>query len=83
MSNYRPVTIISVLSQLFEACVNRKIKDKLSVCVDYKYVRYVSERGHEKSLNVLSAVVKNFLKGKTEMLMVILDTSAAFGKVYT
>ena len=81
ISNYRPITIISVLSKLFEACLYRKIKDKLSACG--LQFGYVSEGGCEKSLHVLSTVVYHFLKERTDVYMVTLNTTAAFDKVNT
>ena len=81
LSKYRPVTIIFVLSKLYEACVYRKIKDKVSVCE--LQLSYLSEGGCEKSLLVLSAVVNHFVKKKTDVYMMTLDASAAFDKVNT
>ena len=65
-----------MLSKLFEACIYRKIKDKLSVCG--LQFDYVSEGGCEKSLHVLSTVVNHFLKERTDVYMVTIDASAAF-----
>ena len=75
------ITIISVLSKLFEACIYRKIKDKLSV--GRLQFGYVSEVRCEKSLHVLSTVVNHFLKERTDVYMVTFDASAAFDKINT
>ena len=95
ISNYRPVTITAVLSKLFEACVYRKNKDKLSVCG--LQLSYVSEGGCENSLQlgyaskgrcanslqVLSTVINHFSQERTDEYMLTLNVSAAFDNVNT
>ena len=74
VNNYRPVTIISVMSKLFEMCVYKMISGHLKVGgIQYGFVK-------NGGCDIFAAqnVVNYFMKRHTNVYIVTLDASAAF-----
>jgi exonuclease III len=81
VDNYRPVTIISVISKLFEMCVYKMIGGYLNVGgLQYGFVK---GGGCDKSIFTVQNTVNYFLRRKSNVYMVTLDASAAFDRVNT
>jgi hypothetical protein len=79
VDNYRPITIISLLSKLFEACIYSKINKYLKV--SGLQFGYVKGGGCERSLFTVTNVVNHFIKRNSDVYIVTLDASAAFDKI--
>ena len=79
VDNYRPITIISVFSELFEICLYNTINGCLYV--SGLPLEFVKEGGCDKSLYTVSYVVNYFLKKSFDVFIVTLDASSAFDKV--
>ena len=79
VDNYRPITIISVISKIFEMCIFRKI----NYLFDFGGLQlgFVKGGGCEKSLFIVSNVVNYFLKRCSDVYIMTLDATAAFDKV--
>ena len=79
VDNYRPITIISVISKIFEMCIFRQI----NCLFDYGglLLGFVKGGGCEKSLFIVSNVVNYFLKHCSDLYIMTLDATAAFDKV--
>ena len=79
VDNYRPITIISVISKIFEMCIFRKI----NCLFDFGGLQlgFVKGGGCEKSLFIVSNVVNYFLKHCSDVYIMTLDATAAFDKV--
>ena len=65
VDNYRPITIISVFSKLFEICLYNKINGCLNV--SGLQLGFVKEGGCDKSLYTVSNVVNYFLKKSSDV----------------
>ena len=79
VDNYRPITILSVFSKLFEICLYNKINGCLNV--SGLQLGFVKEGGCDKNLYTVSNVVNYFLKTSSDVFIVTLDASSAFDKV--
>ena len=79
--NYGPVTIISVLSKFFEMCLSRRIYGLLNL--DGVQLGFVAEGGCDKSLFTVSNVVNYYLKRCSDVYLVAMDATVAFGRVNT
>jgi hypothetical protein len=79
VDNYRPVTIVSVISKVFEMCLYKRI----NCCLNVKGMQYgfVKEGGCEKCIYSVQNVVNYYLKRKSDVYIVALDASAAFDRV--
>lgn len=79
VDNYRPVTIISVISKLFEMCIYKRINSQLKVKgMQFGFVR---DGGCDKSIFAVQNTVNHFVKRKSNVFMVTLDASAAFDRI--
>ena len=78
VDNYRPITIISVFSKLFEICLYNKINGCLNV--SGLQLGFVKEGGCDKSLYTVFNV-NYFLKKSSDVFIVTLHASLAFDKV--
>jgi hypothetical protein len=81
VDNYRPVTIISVISKLFEMCLYKMIGGCLNVAG--MQFGFVKGGGCDKSIFTVQNTVNYFLKRKSNVYMVTLDASAAFDRINT
>ena len=79
--NYGPVTIISMLSKFFEMCLSRRIHGLLNL--DGVQLGFVAEGGCDKSLFTVSNVVNYYLKRCSDVYLVTMDATVAFGRVNT
>ena len=79
VNNYRPITIISAFSKLFEICLYNKINGCLNV--SGLQLGFVKEAGCDKSSYAVSKVVNYFLRKSSDVFIVTLDASSAFDKV--
>ena len=79
IENYRPITIISMLSKIFEMCLYKRMCCKLQT--DGMQYGYVKEGGCEKCIFAVTNVTNYFLQRKSDVFIVTLDASAAFDKV--
>ena len=79
IENYRPITIISMLSKIFEICFYKRMCCKLQT--DGMQYKYVTEGRCEKCMLAVTNVTNEFLKRKSDVFIVTLDASAAFDKV--
>ena len=79
IENYRSITLISMLSKIFEMCSYKKTCYKLQT--DGMQYGYVKEGGCEKCIFAVTNVTNYFLKRKSDVFIVTLDASAAFDKV--
>ena len=79
VDNYRPITIIYVISKIFEMCIFGKI----NCLFDFGGLQlgFVKGGGCEKSLFIVSNVVNYFLKRCSDVYIMTLDATAAFDKV--
>ena len=79
VNNYRPVTIISVMSKLFEMCVYKMINEHLKVGgMQYGFVK---NGGCDKAIFAVQNVVNYYVKRHTNVYIVTLDASGAFDRV--
>jgi hypothetical protein len=79
VDNYRPVTIISVISKLFEMCIYKRIGECLGVTgLQFGFVK---DGGCEKSIFTVQNVVNYYVKRKSDVYVATLDASAAFDRV--
>ena len=78
VDNYRPITIISAISKIFEMCIFRKI----NCLFDFGGLQlgFVKVGGCEKSPFIVSNV-NYFLKRYSDVYLMTLDATAAFDKV--
>ena len=76
VKNYRPITIISVFDKIWETCKLNRFECFL-VSNDLQF-GYKKEGGCDISLLTLNAIVNDFVKNKTDVLLVGLDATAAF-----
>ena len=79
VDNYRLITIISVISKIFEMCIFRKINCFFDFCG--LLLGLVKGVGCEKSLFIESNFVNFFLKRCPDVYIMTLDATAAFDKV--
>ena len=79
VDNYRPITIISVISKIFEMCIFRKI----NCLLDFGGLQlgFVKGGGCKKSLFIVSNVVNYFLRRCSDVYLMTLDATAVFDKV--
>ena len=77
--NYRPITIICLISKVFKMRLNNKIGILLNPTG--LQLGFVREGGCDKSLYNISNVANYFLKRQSNVYIVTLDASAAFDKV--
>ena len=76
VNNYRPVTIISVTSKLFEMCVYKMISGHLKVGgMQYGFVK---NGVCDKAMFVVQNVANYHMKRHTDVYIVTLNASAAF-----
>ena len=79
IDNYRPITIISLLSKIFEMCIFVRINGIIKL--NGLQMGFVKGGGCEKCLYVVSNVVNYFLKKLSDVYIVTLDATAAFDRV--
>ena len=79
VDNYRPVTIIAMISKVFEMCIYGKICNNLNV-LSLQF-GFVKEGGCDKSLFTVTKVGNYFLKRHSDVFIFTLDASNAFDKV--
>ena len=79
IENYRSITMISMLSKIFEMCFYKRMCSKLQT--DGMKYGYVKEGGCKKCIFAITNVTNYFLKRKSDLFIVTLDASAAFDKV--
>ena len=79
VNNYRSVTIISVMSKLFEMCVYKMISGHLKV--SGKQYGFAKNGGCDKAIFAVQNVVNYYMKRHTNVYIVTLDASAAFDRV--
>ena len=79
VDNYRPITMISVMSKLFEMCTYKTIGGYLKVGgLQYGFVE---GGGYDKSIFSVQNIINHFIKRKSSVYIVTLDSSAAFDRV--
>ena len=82
--NYRPVSLLSVFSKVFEKVVNNRIVDHLENCglfSDFQY-GFRSSRSTEDLLTVVSDRIARTFNRSRATTAVALDISKAFDKVW-
>ena len=83
--NYRPVSLLSVVSKVFEKLVNNRIVDHLEKCglfCDFQYV-FRSSRSTADLLTVVSdRIARAFNRSRATRAVVALDISMAFDRVW-
>ena len=83
-SNYRPISLTSVLSKVFESILNRKIWKHLnsSNLISDRQYGFRKERSTGDLLSLLSDSWSSALRGFGESFAVALDISKAFDRVW-
>ena len=83
-SNYRPISLTSVLSKVFESILNRKIWKHLnsSNLISDRQYGFRKERSTGDLLSLLSDSWSSALRGFGEFFAVALDISKAFDRVW-
>ena len=76
---FRSITIIPILSKLFEYCILVKFKDKLVTHVNQ--FRYKQNGGCERAIFYVTSIVNYFMKKRNNLYIATLDTSTAFDKI--
>ena len=76
---FRPITIIPILSKIFECCILAKFKDKLSTHVNQ--FGYKQNGGCERAIFYVTSIVNYFMKKHNNVYIATLDASAAFDKI--
>ena len=82
--NYRPVSLLSVVSKVFEKAVNNRIVDHLQKCdlfSDFQYC-FRSSRSTADLLTVVSDRILRDFNGPGATQAVVLDISKALEKVW-
>ena len=82
--NYRPVSLLSVVSKVFEKLVNKKIVDHLQKCglfSDFQY-GFRSCQSTADLLTVVSDIVARAFNRSRPTRAVVLDISKAFDRVW-
>ena len=79
VDNYRPISIISVISKLFEMCTYKTIGGYVKV--GGMQYGFVEEGGCDKSIFSVQNIVNHFIKRKSSVYIVTLDSSTAFDRV--
>ena len=81
--NYRPVSLLSVVSKVFEKLVNNRIVDHLEKCLfsDFQY-GFRSSRSTADLLTVVSDRIARAFNGSGATRAVSLDISKAFDRVW-
>ena len=82
--NYRPVSLLSVVSKVFEKPVNNRIVDHLEKCglfSDFQY-GFRSSRSTADLLTVVSDRISRAFNRSRATRAVVLDISKAFGRVW-
>ena len=81
--NYCPVSLLSVVSKVFEKLVNNRIADHLAKCSPFSDIQYgfKSSRSTADCLTVLYDKVVGFLTD-LRLIELQLDISKAFGRVW-
>ena len=82
--NYRPVSLLSVVSKVFEKLVNNRIVDHLEICglfSDFQY-GFRSSRSTVDHLTVVSDRIVRVFKSFGATRAVTLDISNAFDRVW-
>ena len=82
--NYRPISLLSVVSKVFEKLVNNRIIDHLEKCSlfsDFQY-GFRSSRSTADLLTVVSDRIAGALNRSVATRAVALDISKAFGRVW-
>ena len=81
--NYRPVSLLSVVRNVFEKLVNNRIVDHLKNCglfSDFQY-GFRSSRSTADLLTVVSDRITRAFNSSRATLVVALDISKAFGRI--
>ena len=82
--NYRPVSLLPVVSKVFEKLVNNRIADHLEICglfSDFQY-GFRSSRSTADLLTVVSDRIARAFNGSGATRAVALDISKAFNRVW-
>ena len=79
ISNYRPITIVCVLSKVFNFCVNKFIESYFNS--DERQLGFVKEGGTEKAIFIMKTFCIYFNERGSEVYVAALDASKAFDKV--
>ena len=80
--NYLPVTLLSVVSKVFEKLVNNRVVDYLEKCglfSDFQY-RFRSSRSTADLLTVVSDRIARAFNRSGATRVVVVDTSNAFDR---
>ena len=81
--NYRPVSLLSAVSKVFEKLVNNKIFDHLDKCDLFSYFQYdFSSRSTADLLTVVSNRIARTFNRSGATQAVVLDISKAFDRVW-
>ena len=82
--NYRPASLLSVVSKVFEKLVNNGIVDHLGHCGLFSHFQYGfrSSRSSADLLTVVSDKIARAFNRSVATRAVVLDISKAFGKVW-
>jgi hypothetical protein len=79
VDNYRPVTITSVISKLFEMCLQKMINGCLTV--GGLQFGFIEGGGCDKCIFTVQNVENYYMKRKSNVFIVTLDASSAFDRV--
>ena len=79
ISNYRPLTIVCVLSKVFNFCINKFIESYFNS--DELQLGFVKEGGTEKAIFIMKTICNYFNERGSEVYVAALDASKAFDKV--
>ena len=84
VANYRPISLSSCLSKLFENCVKSRFEKKLSRVrkENLRQSAYKKKRGTQENVLKLTEDVVNAFNKRECVLGVFLDVSGAFDKVW-
>ena len=76
---FRPITIIFILSKIFECCILAKFKDKLVTHVNQ--IGYKQNDDCERAIFYVTSIFNYFMKKHNNVYIAALDASAAFDKI--
>ena len=82
--NYHPVSLLSVVSKVFEKLINNRIVDHLEKCDLFSYFQYGfrSSRSTADLLTVVSGRISRALNRYGATRAVVLDVSKAFDRIW-
>ena len=79
IDNYKPVSLVSIFSKIFELCISDRLVNLL--CVDDLQFGFVSGKGCKKSLFTLDSIVNFVTSRGSPVFMAALDASKAVDRV--